>query len=390
MPPPPKPPAWLDTNLLINIEKGARPDLELALLNMQRDGHELLIPPCVEIEFVYGQKRGVADAVKARAVLNRLRIHVDTMTNQTPMQQLRIWRDEAMANGLKPGDADVVAHVRAGGAARGLRNPVLFSLDTGVQKIGTQSGVGALEPRNIPVKARPVRTQVQVHPPETPAQKPPATSPPKSPMMPPKAGSFGRLRRFANGFLEGVKGAFTAESIAAEIPEMILLLADKRAARDTIQKIQIKFIKSGFAKGVAAGVMGWTTEEVESTLMNRVTDFRVHDLGDPAGKLDRSYIFQLAEAYENYAVEVGYVYSSSKHQKWKSDMLHKGFPVLKRYGYYFGGNPEALFEYDFLDKLAWVLQPTTDAIVEPAIRLDGEQPSDPASVADSTPVLAGA
>lgn len=390
MPPPSKPPVWLDTNLLIKIEKGARPDLELVLLNMQRDGHELLIPPCVEIEFVYGQKRGVADAVQARAVLNRLQIHVDTMTNQTPIQQLRIWRDEAMTNGLKAGDADVVAHVRAGGAARGLRNPVLFSLDTDVQKIGTQTGVGALEPRNIPVKARPVRTQVQVHPPEPPPPQPPVTTPPKPPIVAPKAGSLTRLRRFANGLLEGAKGAFSAESIAAEIPAVILFLADKRATRDTIRKIQTTFIKSGFAKGVAAGAMGWTTDEVESDLMNRVTDFRVHDLGDPAGTLSRTYILQLAEAYENYAVEVGYVYSSSKPQRWKTDMLQKGFPVLKKYGYYFGDNPEALFRYDFIEKLAWVLGPTTDTIVGPAIRFDGEQPSDPASVADSTPILAGA
>ena len=71
-------------------------------------------------------------------------------------------------------------------------------------------------------------------------------------------------------------------------------------------------------------------------------------------------------------------------------MLHKGFPVLKRLGYYFGDNPEVLFEYDFLDKLAWVLSPTTDPIVEPAIQIEGEQPNDPASVADSAPVLAGA
>ena len=136
--------------------------------------------------------------------------------------------------------------------------------------------------------------------------------------------------------------------------------------------------------------MGWTTDEVESTLMNWVTDFRVQDLGDPAGTLSHAYILQLAEAYENYAVEVGYVYSSSKSQRWKSNMLHKGFPVLKRLGYYFGDNPEVLFEYDFLDKLAWVLSPTTDAIVEPAIRIEGEQPNDPASVADSAPILAGA
>jgi len=73
-------------------------------------------------------------------------------------------------------------------------------------------------------------------------------------------------------------------------------------------------------------------------------------------------------------------------------MLQKGFPLLKRYGYdfHFGDNAEALFKYEFLDKLAWVLTPTTDAIVEPAIRFEGEEPNDPASVAASTPILAGA
>jgi hypothetical protein len=299
-----------------------------------------------------------------------------------------------MKHGLSIPDANMVAEVRAAGAARGLRNPLLVTCDRKAIPAIRRRSVAVLEPKDIsvPVEPRPlaVRTQVQVHPPEPSPPKPPVTSPPNPPIMPPKAGSLPRLRRFANDLLEGAKGAFPAESIAAEIPEMILFLADKRAARDTIRKIQIKFIKSGFAKGVAAGAMGWTTDEVESTLMNRVTDFRVQDLGDPAGTLSHAYILQLAEAYENYAVEVGYVYSSSKSQRWKSNMLHKGFPVLKRYGYYFGDNPEVLFEYDFLDKLAWVLSPTTDAIVRPAIRIEGEQPNDPASVADSTPILAGA
>lgn len=303
-----------------------------------------------------------------------------------------------MENGLLAGDANVVAQVRAGGAARGLKNPVLFTLDKKVKTIGTRTGVGALEPQNIPVKPRPVaeapaaipeqpkprpvRTEVQVHPPETPPQPPPVT--------PPKAGSVGRLRRLSHGFVEGLKGAFTAENIAAEIPEIILLLADKAAARATVRKIQTEFIKSGFARGVAAGVMGWTIEEVESELMNRVTDFRVQNLGDPAGILNRGYILKLAEAYENYAVEVGYWFSRSKPQKWKSVMAQKGYSLLKRYGYYFqfGDDAEALYRFEFLDKLAWVLHLTTDAMVEHAIRFedDGEPPTDP----DSFPILAGA
>jgi hypothetical protein len=388
MPSQPKPPVWLDNNILVKIEQGQLADVELEIFKLQQDGHEVLLPKCVEHEFLNGQGMNAADAVKRRAVLARLRVQVDMIANQTPLQQLRAWRDEGIRNGLSIPDANVVAEVRAGGAARGLRNPVLFTMDAKAIPAMQRNGVGALKPRSLSVKPRPlpVRTEVQVHPPETPPE------PPLPPPTPPKAGSLPRLRRFANGFAEGIKGAFTAESIAAEIPELILLIADKAATRATVRKIQITFIKAGFAKGVAAGVMGWTKEEVESTLMNRVTAFRVQDLGDPAGALNRTYILQLAEAYENYAVEVGYLYSSSKPQRWKTAILQKGFPLLKRFGYdfHFGDNAEALFQYEFLDKLAWVLTPTTNAIVEPAIRFEGEEPNDPASVAASTPILAGA
>ena len=76
-----------------------------------------------------------------------------------------------------------------------------------------------------------------------------------------------------------------------------------------------------------------------------------------------------AEAYENYAVEIGYQFSSAKDFSWKQALRAKGLSVLKNYGYRFGrGDPEALFEYEFLDKLAWVLRPATDAMVGPAIR----------------------
>lgn len=85
--PPPKPPVWLDTNVLVKIQKGERPDIEREILKMQQEGHEVLIPQCVEHEFVYGQKMGVEEAAKSRAVLNRLQVHVDTMTNKVSTQQ---------------------------------------------------------------------------------------------------------------------------------------------------------------------------------------------------------------------------------------------------------------------------------------------------------------
>ena len=176
------------------------------------------------------------------------------------------------------------------------------------------------------------------------------------------------LRAAKGGFAEGLKGAFSAESIAAEIPLVVLHFADRAAAREAIRTIQIKFAKEGFAKGVAAGVLSWPEELVQSDLKNRVTSFRVEGLGDPAGLLTRARILEIAEAYENYAVDIGYQFSSSKTPKWKNDVRDKGFTILAKQRYYFGEDPQVLFKYKFIDKLAYVLRHTTNPIVEKAIK----------------------
>ena len=62
-----------------------------------------------------------------------------------------------------------------------------------------------------------------------------------------------RLKTAGGSFAEGFKGAFGAENIAAEIPQVILSIADKVAAAEAIKGIRVKFLKEGFAKGVAAG-----------------------------------------------------------------------------------------------------------------------------------------
>ena len=49
--------------------------------------------------------------------------------------------------------------------------------------------------------------------------------------------------------------------------------ADKVAAEIAIKRIQIFFIKEGFAKGYAAGVLGWNESEVATEALNRVTPF---------------------------------------------------------------------------------------------------------------------
>jgi hypothetical protein len=209
--------------------------------------------------------------------------------------------------------------------------------------------------------------------PESPVEAPEGVIPTPTAALEPKVGFRARLSAAKGSFGAGLKAAFSAENIAAAIPEAVLAVADRIAARDAIRRIETKFAKEGFAKGVAAGVTGWTEEEVSSNLKNRVTAFRVQGLEDPAGFLTTAYILQLAEAYENYAVDLGYRFSSSKTLKWKADMRDKGFAVLVRRGYHFGEDPQVLFEYDFIDKLAWVLRPTTNPIIDGAIEKGDER-----------------
>ena len=342
-----KPPVWLDANILINIEKGKMPGAEAEIAKLRKDGHEVLITKNVEREFLHGQGMKPADTVRAQGVLDRLGVRVDTMANRVPMGQLRAWRDAAVRNGLSIPDADVVAQIRAGAQARNVRNPVFLTRDAGGTLLAMRrNGVMAVE------------FKVQVPPPvHVSTPKPP---PPVRPRMSAAKASL----------KAGIKGAFSAPSIASLIPDVILAIADRVAVRDAIRNIQTKFLKAGFAKGVAAGVMGWTEQEVESKLKNRVTAFRIQGLHDPAGFLKRSDIFKLAEGTENYGVDVGFLFSHPKSLDWKRNMRAKGLSVLQKYGYHFGEDPAALFEFEFIDKLAWVLSPTTNAIVEPAIRFN--------------------
>jgi len=207
------------------------------------------------------------------------------------------------------------------------------------------------------------------------AADPPGPQPEVPAPIPPGAlaedGILGAIKEgLKAGLREVLRPEFIAENIGALIPDLTLEYADRVATQAAIRTIESKFIKEGFAKGVAAGVMGWTEQEVQSNLMNRVTNFRVQGLADPARTLTMDYILKLAEFCENYAVDVGYYFSFPQTLQWKHDMQAKGFEVLHKYGYYFGTDPQALFEYNFIDKLAWVLRPTTDSIVEPAIRFN--------------------
>ncbi len=169
-----------------------------------------------------------------------------------------------------------------------------------------------------------------------------------------------------SAFRSGFIGAFSAANLASMIPDVILIFADRAAAMDAIKNIQIKFLKAGFGRGVAAGLMEFTEDEVALNLMNKVTNFRVQGMGDAAGLLTLTYIFQLAENTENFAVEIGYLYCSTKSGDWKKELRAKGLDTLSKQGY-----PLAtidLFDFPFINELAYVIRFTTDAIVAPAIR----------------------
>jgi hypothetical protein len=125
------------------------------------------------------------------------------------------------------------------------------------------------------------------------------------------------------------------------IPQLVLAIADKAAAKEAIRNIMTKFLKEGFAKGVAAGVMGWTDAEVQSELKNHMNSTRVKGMEDPAGFLTRSDILQMAEGSENYGVDVGFLYSETKSNAWKEEMRSVGFAVLLQYRYGFPQDPES-------------------------------------------------
>src|SRR5262249_46298006 len=159
---------------------------------------------------------------------------------------------------------------------------------------------------------------------------------------------------FGSGFKAGFKAALSAEAVAAEIPMVVLAIADKVAAREAARNISIKFLKEGFAKGVAAAVMAWSEDDVASELLNHVTEFRLHGLEDPGGFLSRSFIFNLAQTKENYAVVVGYEWAFMQSTEWKENVRKIGLSALNRYGYHWDNDSE-LLEYDFIDKLAWTI-----------------------------------
>jgi hypothetical protein len=346
---------WFDTSLLIDIESGALKGGLDELARMQKDGFRMLLPKHVETEFLFS-KAGAENMAKRQAFLQRFGLQVDNMASQVPLAQVRAWTDQATAAGLGHGDAKMVAHVRASAQVRNVRNPVLLSQNTkDIAKMRVQ-GVNALrfEPTVALKRKMPLAVHGSGGGTKPKASVTPATGTPTRGAM----------------FKAGMKGAFSAASIASMIPDVILKIADRAAAKQALRNIQVKFIKAGFARGVAAGIMHWTEAELDANSKNRMTNPRLQGMGDAAGMLKLGDMFKLAEAVENHAVDIGYAYAGTRDPAWKNELRDKGFAFLRNTRYHFGDDPEALFEFEFIDKLAWAIHGSTDTIIGPAIKFN--------------------
>lgn len=346
---------WFDTSTLIDIESGALSGGLDELARMQKDGFKMLLPKHVETEFLYSPQ-GAKNLAQRQAFLKRFGMEVDNLAARVPISQVRQWTDDALKAGLGHGDAKMVAHVRASAQVRNVSNPVLLSRNTKDFAKITGQGVNALHFE--PVKLTPkLRTAARG-----------GAAPPKPPATPPTAGVPTPPPTRAGMFKAGLKGAFSAASLASMIPDVILAFADRAAAKTAMQNIQTKFLKAGFARGVAAGIMRWNEAELDKVAKNKTSVDQLRGMGDAAGMLKLGDMFKMAQAAENYGVDIGYMFAGSKDPTWKDELLSKGFTTLRNARYHFADRPNATFEFEFIDKLAWAIHLTTDAIVGPAIK----------------------
>jgi hypothetical protein len=356
---PPKQGFWIDNNVLVKIdvgrsarataaEKSLGQAVEERLFCLQNEGHEILFTPRVKFEFLSARTQ------TREPLLKSLNFTEDSLVVRTPRKTIWAWAEEGREAGLSALDADVIAQVKAGALARDVTNPNFLTMDLKGLLRMRQRGVNAISFENPAMAELPTV-------PEIPTPKLP---PPEVPIG--VVTEEGFLEAAKTGFKSGLKGSLlNSETIIGVAATLLLLYADNVAYHEAIRNTETKFLKDGFARGVAAEVMTWTEYELKTELMNRVTNFRLKGLADPAGLLKMGDMFRLAQSYENYSIGVGYYYSDSQSRQWKQAMRGLGAQILSQYGYHFGRDPQALFEYDFIEKLAWVLQPTTDAIIKP-------------------------
>lgn len=278
----------------------------------------------------------------------RIAADVKTQMGRTPNQKVKLFTVERMVN-------NKAAITKTYGIEFSPKSRVVTGMGDRIPYNPESLGVKPATPKPAPVE--------EVPPPVVPEVP---TGPPVS-----RTGKFMKARV---GAMKGaLKALLSAEALAMMgtdlAAKVFLAYADKTAAEAAIKRIQVFFIKEGFAKGFAAGILGWSETEVASNALNWVTHARVRGMGDAAGLLKLDLILKLAETYENYAVAVGWNYAYYEPNEWKGRMRGQGIEYLKARGYGdWGNNPQVLFEYPFLAKLAWALRAQSDAIVGPAIR----------------------
>jgi rRNA-processing protein FCF1 len=362
----------LDANVLRNIAQGNQIAAE-ALKHMLDSGRKVYISKAA-----YNELMGMewAKGAQYRDLLKQLKIgtppasanpgmikargdvYADNIMHQPkpskgipgPMTEYGGARDPMTGAKTRPGDAFVAAETKA-------VNGELWTLDKNLANRARAQGIKVAGESSLPSVGGAEDVGVARRLLREALPKPPTLS---------MAGLKSLLQSAKSGLKASLKAAFEPASLASLIPDVVLAIADKYAVRDALRNIETKFIKEGFAKGVAAGIMGWSEQEMQRNLLNRVSNFRVQGLGDAKGVLKLPQMLQVAEAYENYAVQVGFVYSAAKSTNWKKSMRDIGFSRLKQFGYSFA-NENSLFEYAFIDKLAFAIHHTTDAIVGPAI-----------------------
>jgi predicted nucleic acid-binding protein len=402
----------IDANVIRNIGQGNRAAAE-ALTRLLKSGRKIYIAHAAydEIVVIFAEYRqllkdlglGVSPrssvpAVKGKpgVITARGNVYADNMqqvpnpktATPGPMKEYGGKKDPVSGAKTRPGDAFVAAEAKSLEAE-------LWTLDQQFARQAHQQGVKIAAESNIasvataenPATARELLKDALHKPATTPVPKPaptraakmaPKPEPKPAPKPTPKpvetaappvpTPTTGPVRPRLEALKAGLKGAVSPESIASLIPDAILAIADKFAVRDALRNIQTKFIKEGFAKGVAAGVAGWSQDDVGMELKNRVNHGRVRGLGDAAGTLKMGDILRVAESYENYAVDVGFQYTFTQSQKWIDDMKLHGWFTLRQRGYPYG--EDDFVDYTAIDRLAWAIGPKTNAIVGPAIRFN--------------------
>lgn len=158
-------PVWLDTCIVAQVANGDR-GVEAELAAKRGQGHELLLTPQSNQELLFGnpltmrpdrsvsaQQPSPHTRVVIQQTISRLGITVDMEAGKLPMatrvgyaMQDHVRRPRNVAvppslNNISQSDSLVLSQVKAGAEVRGVRDPVIFTAETGRRGMISQAGV---------------------------------------------------------------------------------------------------------------------------------------------------------------------------------------------------------------------------------------------------------